>query len=136
MLFAKTDCDHIYIFYCNFPLQYERNSLETPRPTDDHNENQTTILEVKPGPPNINVTVKTNIADPNKQPPKPILMRNKNSPVTKAPARPPPIYMKPQISSIVKNPNPWRSLEDSYLVLSASNRELLVKVVNQVSYYY
>ncbi|KAG8186176.1 hypothetical protein JTE90_012000 [Oedothorax gibbosus] len=119
------------VLECSTPkTMYEINSPDTPKPNEDRNENQTTILEVKPEPQNINVTVKTNVTDPNKLS-KSVLMRNKNSPVTKAPARPPPIYMKPQISNIVKNPNPWKSLEDSYLVLSTSNRELLVKVVNQ-----
>lgn len=115
-------------------MQFETTVPDSPKPVEDNDESQTTILEVKSEPQTINVTVKTNVTDPNKRLSKSILSRNKHSPVTKAPARPPPIYMKPQISSIVKNPNPWKSLEDSYLVLTASNRELLVKLVNQVCY--
>ncbi|XP_054716126.1 uncharacterized protein LOC129225677 [Uloborus diversus] len=55
----------------------------------------------------------------------------KCSPITKAPARPPPIYSKPISVNFVKNPKPWKTLEDSYLVLSSSNKELLLKLVNQ-----
>ncbi|CAL1299348.1 unnamed protein product [Larinioides sclopetarius] len=94
-------------------------------------ENQSSIYGSKAdSTQSINVTV-TTVAEPLKKTAKPVLARNKNSPLTKAPARPPPIYMKSQINNIVKNPNPWKTLEDSYLVLTASNRELLVKLINQ-----
>ncbi|KAF8783322.1 hypothetical protein HNY73_013499 [Argiope bruennichi] len=93
-------------------------------------ENKLPIYESKMDTQSINVTV-TTVSEPLKKTNKPILARNKHSPLTKAPARPPPIYMKSQINNIVKNPNPWKTLEDSYLVLTASNRELLVKLINQ-----
>ncbi|GIZ04655.1 uncharacterized protein CEXT_771701 [Caerostris extrusa] len=87
-------------------------------------------LRSKPETQSINVTV-TTVTEPITKTSKTLIPRNKHSPLTKAPARPPPIYMKSQINSIVKNPNPWKTLEDSYLVLTASNRELLVKLINQ-----
>ncbi|XP_035219321.1 uncharacterized protein LOC118192455 isoform X2 [Stegodyphus dumicola] len=62
---------------------------------------------------------------------KPLLSRNKHSPLTKAPARPPPIYTKPQSCGIARNNTPWKTLEDSYLAVTAFNRELIVKLVNQ-----
>ncbi|GFU09651.1 uncharacterized protein NPIL_281611 [Nephila pilipes] len=90
-------------------------------------ESRSDVLVSKSEAQSINVTV-TTVTEPVK---KSVAPRNKHSPLTKAPARPPPIYMKSQINNIVKNPNPWKTLEDSYLVLTASNRELLVKLVNQ-----
>lgn len=56
------------------------------------------------------------------------LSRNKHSPLTKAPSRPPPIYVKPQrmVNSKCK---PWKVLENSYAMLSSNNREILIKLV-------
>ncbi|GFW28010.1 uncharacterized protein TNCV_768901 [Trichonephila clavipes] len=102
-------------------------------PTDEKKEDtesQSDVLVSKSEIQSINVTV-TTVTDPVKKFANTVISRNKHSPLTKAPARPPPIYMKSQINNIVKNPNPWKTLEDSYLVLTASNRELLVKLVNQ-----
>lgn len=101
-------------------------------PIDDKKEDteSQSVLVSKSEIHSINVTV-TNVTEPAKKFANTVVSRNKHSPLTKAPARPPPIYMKSQINNIVKNPNPWKTLEDSYLVLTASNRELLVKLVNQ-----
>lgn len=54
--------------------------------------------------------------------------RNKHSPLTKAPSRPPPIYVKPQ-RMVSNKSKPWKVLENSYAMLSSNNREILIKLV-------
>ncbi|XP_042898413.1 titin homolog [Parasteatoda tepidariorum] len=93
-------------------------------------EPQVSVLSLKPDIQTINVTVKNTPSNTDKNT-KSAVTRNKHPPITKAPSRPPPIYMKPQLTVVAKNPNPWKTLEDSYLVLTTSNRELLVKLVTQ-----
>lgn len=80
------------------------------------------------------ITIKTGASSQKEKLSKSLLSRNKHPPLTKSPARPPPIYSKPQTVSFPKNIHPWKTLEDSYLALTSSNRELLIKLVNQVNY--
>lgn len=77
------------------------------------------------------ITIKTGISNHKEKLSKSMLTRNKHPPLTKAPARPPPIYSKPQSGNFPKNVQPWKTLEDSYLALTSSNRELLIKLINQ-----
>ena len=78
------------------------------------------------------ITIKTGVSNQKEKVSKSVLSRNKHPPLTKAPARPPPIYSKPQTGNFPKNIHPWKTLEDSYLALTSCNRELLIKLVNQV----
>lgn len=77
------------------------------------------------------ITIKTCASPQKEKLSKSMLSRNKHPPITKSPARPPPIYSKPQSVNFPKNTQPWKTLEDSYLALTSSNRELLIKLVNQ-----
>lgn len=78
------------------------------------------------------ITIKTGAPNQSEKLSTCVLSRNKHPPLSKAPARPPPIYSKPQPGNAPKNVCPWKTLEDSYLALTSSNRELLIKLANQV----